>query len=463
MSTGLDPSVLIGNVKTMKRVLPHKYTPVMFSCLLLIAVLAACGGAGDGEGKAAASRGGMGSRGAHGGPRGGRGGMPKEMKDRPTPKVPVIVASVARGDMEAFLDASSTLEAEDTIEIVSQATGIVVEVGAEEGDAVRKGRLLARLDYEELELAEERARTQFERLQQEHDRAEGLSREKLLSDEAFQKVRFDLRQAEIDWKQKSLELQRTRITSPISGTIAERLVRVGELKRANDPVYKIVDFRSLIAPVYIPEKYLGQLRKGQRVILGSPAFGERTVGGSVLRISPVVDSQSGTVRVVVRPDSFEDLRPGMFVTVQLVLDKHEGVMVIPKKALVYDDERPYAFVIENGEAQRRALRFGYQDESRAEISEGLETGEMIVLVGQAALKDGTKVAAEDEDGNPLQVEEKDEGGNPLRVEEKTEDAEAPSPDATDRDAAVGEDEQGGDETPESARPRRGKRRGGRRP
>ena len=119
---------------------------------------------------------------------------------RPEAKVPVVVTPALRGDMEAFLDASSTLEAEISVEVVSEATGVVAEILAEVGDRFRAGRALARLDYQELEIAEHRARSEMERLKSNFARAEKLNGEQLITEEDYQTVQYDLARAEIDWR-----------------------------------------------------------------------------------------------------------------------------------------------------------------------------------------------------------------------------------------------------------------------
>ncbi|MDQ7006714.1 MAG: efflux RND transporter periplasmic adaptor subunit [Acidobacteriota bacterium] len=384
--------------------------------------LPACQGKASGEngpqGKTSAQA--ESKRRAGGGRRGMGGGRPGRGpagRKRQAARVPVILAPAGRDTMEAFLEASSTLEAEESVEVVSQATGVVVEVLAEEGDRVQAGQELARLAYEELELAEQKARTQLERLRADYARSEQLARQDLVSEEDFTRLGFDLKQAEIDWRQKALELERTRIVSPITGTITERMIRVGQLKRQNDPVYRLVDLASIVAPVFVPEKYLDQLRVGQRALLSAPALPGTRITGRVLRIAPVVDSQSGTVRVTVDPGTSARLRPGMFANVRLVLDRHEDVVVIPKKAIVYEDEQPGIFVVEAGKARRRAIEIGYQDELRAEVVSGLEAGELVVLVGQSALKDGSEVVAEDEQGRPIPFPAGDADPEATRAEE----------------------------------------------
>ncbi|RMG44436.1 MAG: efflux RND transporter periplasmic adaptor subunit [Acidobacteria bacterium] len=339
------------------------------------------------------------------------GGRPERRRTAEEARVPVIVAPVVRGRMQAYLDASSTLRAEEQVAVVSQATGVVVEILAEQGDTVRKGQLLARLAYEDLELAERRARNEFERLRAEHERAAALAQDHLLSEEEYQKTGFDLERARLDWEQAKLALEKTRITAPISGTITERLVTLGTLVRENDVVFRIVDFDSLVAPAFVPEKYLPQLRVGQPATVRAAGAGESWRPARILRISPVIDAESGTVEVLLAIDRREGLRPGMFANVQIVLDEHADVPVVPKKALVHEDERPHLFVVDGeGRARRRPVELGYEDAERVEIAQGVEPGELVVVVGQSALKDGALVAAEDEEGRPVRFGEGAESG-----------------------------------------------------
>jgi len=93
----------------------------------------------------------------------------------------------------------------------------------------------------------------------------------------------------------------------------------------------------------------------------------------------------------------------MFANVRLVLDRHDDVVVLLKKCLVYDDEEPHVFVVEQGRAKRQPVELGYQDETRAEVVSGLQAGQLIVLVGQSTLKDGSPVSAEDEEGRPVEL------------------------------------------------------------
>jgi membrane fusion protein (multidrug efflux system) len=375
--------------------------PLLLAALLLV-VGAACGGKPGGD-----ADGGKGRSGGDG-PRAQRTSGEKGSKPE-QPAVPVIVQRVARADMNSFLDASATLEAEERVEVVSEATGVVAEILVEEGENVEKGQLLARLAYEELELAEQRARSELERLEADFARSQELSEEDLISEDEFQQIRFDLERARIDWKQAKLELDRTRITAPIRGTVSERYIRLGALVSRNEVAYDIVDFQSIVAPVFVSEQYLRELHVGQRVLLRAPALGQQRVEGTIERVSPVVDAESGTVEVTVNVGDIGRLRPGMFVSAQIVLDTHEDAMAVPKNALVYEDESPHLFVVEAGRAQRKEVQLGYEGAELVEVVSGLQGDEWIVLVGQSGLKSDSLVAAETREGETITFPDQDSG------------------------------------------------------
>ena len=152
-------------------------------------------------------------------------------------RVPVVVTTAARGDMQAFLDASSTLEAEASVDVVSQATGVVAESSpkratgsarAAAGPAGLRGTGTGRAP------CPVRVRTAAGQLRPGRE----TDKEQLIAEEDFQQIKFDLARAEIDWQQASLDLEHTRILAPISGTVTERMINVwppGQRKRRRLP------------------------------------------------------------------------------------------------------------------------------------------------------------------------------------------------------------------------------------
>jgi len=181
--------------------------------------------------------------------------------------------------------------------------------------------------------------------------------------------------------------------APISGTITQRLISVGDHVTINQHLFDMVDFDSIVARLYVPEKELSRLKKGQPARIAAPALGaDRLYRGVVERLSPVVDPGSGTVKVTVAIPRQEGLRPGMYVDVQLITDVHDDALLVPKRALVYDDDQVFVYrMTEDDVVERVYLQPLLEDERFIEPAEGLTPGDSVVVAGQAGLKDGAKV------------------------------------------------------------------------
>jgi membrane fusion protein (multidrug efflux system) len=127
--------------------------------------------------------------------------------------------------------------------------------------------------------------------------------------------------------------------------------------------------------------------------------GDARFEGKIRLINPVVNPQTGTIKVTVTLDNVEAkpsrLRPGMFVSVFLITDKRKGATLIPKRGVVYKDDKSFVFVAQ-GEgqdrvAERRPIEVGFSEEENVEVIAGLETGDEIVVLGQSGLKDGAEI------------------------------------------------------------------------
>jgi membrane fusion protein (multidrug efflux system) len=130
--------------------------------------------------------------------------------------------------------------------------------------------------------------------------------------------------------------------------------------------------------------------------LRSTTLGDQAFAGFVKRVSPVVEAQAGTVKVVVGVRELGALRPGMWVDVELVLDARENAVLLPKPAIVYDNDQRFAFRVEPDAnqvlvARRHPVRPRNEDKEHIEPEEGFEAGDRIVIAGQSGLKEGSPV------------------------------------------------------------------------
>ena len=331
-----------------------------------------------------------------------------DAKDRKEEAVPVEVAALGHGEIEVVLRLSSNLEAEDEVQVFAEAPRRVTELLVEEGTPVRKGRTLVQLQKDEQTSAVAKAEIELKESERDYDRAKELYEQKLVTEETYTEAGYKVERNRLALADARRELGYTQVRAPISGIVTERLVNLGDHVTVNQPLFRIVDFDSIVARIYVPEKDLGRLAVGQPARLKADALGGRVFSGSIDRISPVVDPATGTVKVTVATPRQEGLRPGMYVEVELVTAVHDAALLVPKRALVYDNDQVFVFRLKADEDRRvERLRVAplLENTDFIEPESGLEAGDQLVVAGQSGLKDNGLVRLP---GDPEPTDDEDE-------------------------------------------------------
>ncbi len=307
-------------------------------------------------------------------------------------RVPVETTTIGRAPVLASYAGTATLEPERAAEVVAKTSGVLLRLEVEEGDVVRQGQVLARIDPERQRLEMARAAANLNRLENEYKRARELYAAKLISSEAHDRARFDFETQRAVTDLARLELSYTDIVAPIDGVISQRLVKEGNFIQTQAVLFRIDDFDPLLAVLNVPERELRTMRAGLPVSMQVDAIPGAVFQGTVARVSPVVDAATGTFRVTAEfRDRSQQLKSGMFGRLAVVYDERENVLVVPREAVVGGDEDPGAFVIVDGKAVRRSLRLGARSGNLIEVIEGLLEGDQVVVAGASALRDGMAV------------------------------------------------------------------------
>lgn len=308
------------------------------------------------------------------------------------PAIPVEVAPVASGPIEAAYRGTATLEAEDEAVVMAKQTGVIEQILVEEGDRVRAGQVLARLETDKLRLQATRAKAEMERLEQGFKRNESVFQRNLVSREAYERSKFDLDAARADYDLAALALRESELKSPFEGVVTSRFVKLGNLVQVNSQLFRVTKLDRLRAAIYVPERDIYKLRPAHGVKLTVDAWPGRQFIGHVARINPVVDATTGTIKVTVDMDRGQtELKPGMFARAEILYDRRAAALLVPKDAVLVEDAAESVYVVADGKARRRPVKTGYSDAEHYEVVEGLKAGESVVTTGQASLKDDARV------------------------------------------------------------------------
>lgn len=305
--------------------------------------------------------------------------------------VPVEVAAVANRTMVASYTGTGALEARGESQVVAKTSGVALAVMAEEGQVVDAGQALARLDADRANLQVAQTNAQVAKLEANYRRAAQLAEQKMVSANDVDQLRFDLQNARASNQMARLELSYTTVRAPISGVIASKSVKPGNFVQINSPVFRIVDTSRLEATLNVPERDIDQIKAGLPVKLSVDALPGRAFSGKVDRVSPVVDSGSGTFRVICSFASEGSLQPGMFGRMAIDYDQRQDVPSIPRVALLDDASDPAVYVVRANKAVRVPVKLGYADGEFVEVREGIKVGDQVVTAGKTALREGGEV------------------------------------------------------------------------
>ena len=323
-----------------------------------------------------------------------------ENSEEETPPVPVETSAPVRGDVYAMYTGTAPIEAYAEANVIAKVAGEVRELLIEEGDEVSKGQVLARLDGERLRLELNESEAKLRKLQRDYERNIDLKAKGLISDGDFEKIKYEMEALEAAFNLASLELDYTQIRAPIDGVVAERLVKLGNTISEGDALFKVTSLEPLVAYLHVPEREYRHIDPGQPVGIEIDALADGTIVAAVSRVSPVIDPQTGTFKITVEiVDKERRIKPGMFGRIGVIYDVHEDALQIPRSAIIEDQGTASVFVIEGDRAIRRPVDTGYSNRGMVEITTGVQDDEQVVTVGQASLKQDSRVTVINRDRN----------------------------------------------------------------
>jgi membrane fusion protein (multidrug efflux system) len=333
-----------------------------------------------------------------GGPPASSAAQGADAEDANEEAIAVRVKGVVQEPLSSLYTTSATLRADKQATVTARTHGVIRELLVEEGHRVQVDQPLAILENDEQQIDYDRAATSRDTKQREYDRALELHGQGLLSDEEFETVRREAEETRQDAAMAQLKLSRTVVKAPFTGSILTRHLDAGATVSDGTAVFDIADLDPLYADVNVPERHIERLRPGQEVRLVADASAE-TADAKIERIAPLVDPESGTVKVTLAVDGRTSLRPGSFVRVLIVTDTHQQALVVPRSSLVAEGRRWHLFrVDEAGEnVERIEVTRGYEEQDRVEIlgvvgdGRDLTTGDRVVVLGASALTDGVRV------------------------------------------------------------------------
>ena len=340
--------------------------------------------------------------------------------------VPVEVAEIKQGPIALLRTFSGELEALAEFVVAPKVSGRVVRVIVNIADTVNRGQVVAELDDDEYVQAVAQARADLlvaranlseagsalENANREFKRTESLLKRGIASGSEFDTSRQDqlakqaqlsvaaaqVTKAESSLETANIRLGYTKVTAGWTGgdehrVVAERYVDEGQTVAANTPLLLIVELNPIVGVVFVTERDYARLKPGQQVSLSTDAYPGEQFTGRIDRIAPVFRKSTRQARIEMTVDNpHHRLKPGMFITAAVVLDRASDATIVPEQALTIRDDKNGVFIVSNDgrSVAWREVNTGIREGDRVQVDgEGL-TGRVVTL-GQQMLTDGTPI------------------------------------------------------------------------
>jgi len=320
--------------------------------------------------------------------------------------------SVKRGDLEVTVTATSlgTVKSEEEVSITAQRAGKITGLYFDEGDRVKAGDLIARLDTSEVlanfkkaEAELKQAEINLSKIQREYERKEVLYKEKLLTKQQFEEVetRLLLAEAALESAKAARDIARLQydysfIKTPVSGVVAERPVEIGDTVISGQKIASVVNPDELYISAPIDEADVDNVALGQVVRITMDAYPGRVFKGKVIKISPIVtgtrqETRTFEVRVSV-PNEDIVLKPGMSADIEIITGRARNTLIVPSQTVIDEGSKQVVYVAEKGKARRRVVKTGLFNWNFTEIKEGLVEGEIVIFTpDNPGFKEGVRV------------------------------------------------------------------------
>ncbi len=316
--------------------------------------------------------------------------------------VDVKTTHPARGEIIRFVTLPGAIKANQQATLYAKVAGYLKSLAVDKGDRVQAGQALGEIEVPELlaDLARFKAEvavaeTDFQRTRNAQSKSPDLVTPRSV-DEA--KGRFDIARANLERTETLLRY--ANVTAPFSGIVTARYVDPGAFipsatsgsAAQTAAIVTLADFNIVRAQVALPEIEAALAQVGQPVKLSVEGLAGRTFAGKISRLSYALDDATRTMLVEADlPNADLALRPGMYATVKVGVERHTDALLIPVEALVVEKVKTFVFTLVEGKAKKVLVKVGFDDGKSVEILDGLSGDEQVILTGKLTLIDGQSV------------------------------------------------------------------------
>jgi membrane fusion protein (multidrug efflux system) len=328
--------------------------------------------------------------------------LPVACLAQPAPVPEVAAVTPTRGEIYRYITLPGTVRANQQVTLHAKIAGYLKSIAVDTGDTVKAGQVLAELELPEIvaQRAKQEAELKIARSEADRVKAARAKAPDLITPQASDTADARLAMAEAGLAENETLLRYSRISAPFDGVVTMRFVDPGAFVPAatagTNPaaaaILTVMDYSTVRVRVPVPENETSRIHAGEPVVVTADSLPGRTIRTTVTRHSGALDEVTRSLIVEADvPNADGSLRPGMYVTAKIGVEKHSGAMLVPAAALVREKAAGFLFTAVDGKATRVPVKYGFNDGSNVEILEGIGETTSVLIPGKATLVSGQPV------------------------------------------------------------------------
>lgn len=315
---------------------------------------------------------------------------------------PVSVVELKKGSISKLINTTGTAMSTYGVELNTQIAGLYELQNNPQtgrpfklGDAVKKGQLIVHLEDKEYEngVAIDAKKLSLEISEQEQSKQKALYEKGGVTLSEMRNTEVKVTNARYDYENAKLNLEKMNVKAPFDGVIVNLPHYTPDAKvEQNKPVVGIMDYSKLYMDINLPESAISYVKAEQPVFITHYTLPNDTLEAVISELSPAISTETRTFKgkVLIQNGKLK-LRPGMFVKADIVVDKANSSIIIPKEVVQSNRKRKFVYIVEKNTAVLRDIRTGLEDEDNIEVLEGLNENDNLIIKGYETLRENSKV------------------------------------------------------------------------
>lgn len=293
--------------------------------------------------------------------------------------------------IEDEIYSSGTIQANEVVELSTEASGIITDIYLEEGREVEEGDLLLKINDSELQAQKQRAEFRLTLAEQREDRQRRLLERGGISQEDYDATLNEVNVLRSEIQLINAQIDKTEIRAPFSGIVGLKYVSVGSYIGPNTRIASLQEVDPIKIDFSVPERYISRVTVGDKINFTVQGV-DSTFTGEVYAIEPRINTDTRTLQIrAISENSGQLLYPGAFANITLILDEIDDALMVPTISIIPALNSQKVFVVRDGVVAEQIIRTGIRNSEKVQVVEGIQPGDVVLTTGLLQVRPGMEV------------------------------------------------------------------------